>query len=138
MEALGLALAPSLAGDAGIAPIHDGSETGTWHARIFNLSSQFGASKLHFEALFEDGERVEQQLERLAPGETWDIPLRVIGMPPGGPLPSQAGKGSILRYSDERGILRFERQFGFMGRSNPDGSWTPSVSMISTSDARRI
>lgn len=138
MEALGLAIAPSLTGEAGISPIQDGSETGTWKARIFNLSSQFTATKLHFEARFEDGERADQELERLAPGESWEIPLRVIGMPPGGPLLSEAGRASVLRYSDERGILRYEQHFGFVGRRNPDGSWTPSVSMIPTSDARRI
>jgi hypothetical protein len=138
MEALGLAIAPSLAGDAGITPIPDGTETCTWHVRIFNLSTQFAASTLHFEARFKDGERVDQALERLAPGEHWELPLRVIGMPPGGPLPNEAEEVATLRYSDEKGILRYETEFGFMGRKNPDGSWTPSVSIIETSNARRI
>ena len=40
LEALGLAIAPSLAGDAGIQPIQDGSETGRWHARIFNVGGR--------------------------------------------------------------------------------------------------
>jgi hypothetical protein len=105
MEALGLAIAPTLAGDATISPILDGSETANWQARIANVSGQFAASRLHFEARFEDGTRVDQELERLEPGHTWEIPLRVIGMPPGGPLPEEARKASMLRYSRRRRIF---------------------------------
>jgi hypothetical protein len=137
LEALGLTIAPTLTGEGGISPIRDGSDTGTWQLRIFNTSAQFAASKLRFEARFEDNERVEYELERLGPGETWEVPLRVIGMPPGGPRPSEAGKLAILRYSDERGILRYQQWFSFLGRQNPDGSFTPSVSMV-PSEGHRI
>lgn len=138
MEALGLAIAPTLTAEGGVAPIRDGRDTGTWETRIFNVSGQFAASSLRFEARFQDGERVAHQLERLAPGDVWNVPLRVIGMPPGGPLPKEAGQQAVLRYSDERGILRYEQEFGFLGRQNPDGSFAPSVSMAAVSQAIRI
>src|SRR5262245_10714025 len=104
LEALGLAIAPTLAADAGIDPIQDGSETGRWHARIFNLSTQYAATRLHFEAVFKDGRIVNGELERLGPNETWTVQLRTIGMPPGGPTQEEAGHYAFVRYSDERGI----------------------------------
>lgn len=138
MEALGLAIAPTLTGEGGVAPIRDGNDTGTWETRIFNVSGQFAASGLRLEARFQDGLRVAHELERLAPGAIWNVPLRVIGMPPGGPLAREAGQQIVLRYSDERGILRYEQEFGFLGRQNPDGSFTPSVSIAPVSGGRRI
>jgi len=59
-------------------------------------------------------------------------------MPPGGPLPREAGQQVVLRYSDEQGILRYEQEFGFLGRQNPDGSFTPSVSIAPVSGGGRI
>lgn len=64
--------------------------------------------------------------------------LRVIGMPPGGPLAEEAGEFAVLRYSDEPGILRYEQQFGFLQGHRQDGSTFASVSMIPISEARRI
>jgi hypothetical protein len=138
MEALGLALAPVLSGEAGISPKDDGSETGTCEVRVMNISTQFNATKLHFEARFHDGFRVDDRLETLAAGSVWTVAMRVIGMPPGGPLPTEAGESATLRYSDERGIIRYEIQFGFFGRNNPDGSVVPSVTMGPVSEPVRI
>lgn len=138
MEALGLAMAPTLTADTMISPIDDDSETATWQARIVNSSGQFVASQLQFEARFMDGVRVHEELDRLDPGGVWEIPLRVIGMPPGGPLPAEAGKVSLLRYSDGRGILRYEQELGFLGRQNPDGSFIPSTSIAPLTEPCRI
>lgn len=138
MEALGLAIAPALTGDAGIDPLRDGSDTGRWHARIFNISTQYAATKLHFEATFEDGVTVKDELERLGPGETWTVQLRVIEMPPGGPSLEEAGRNALLRYFDERQILRYQLEFGFVGARRPDGSIRTSVSMVPVSEAIRI
>ena len=138
LEALGLAIAPTLAGDAGIDPILDGSDTGRWHARIFNIGAPYAAAKLHFEASFEDGVTVKEELERLAPGETWTVQLRTIGMPPGGPSHEEAGHHAFLRYSDERQILRYQMEFGFIVAPRPNGLTQPSVSMILVSEAVRI
>lgn len=138
LEALGLAIAPTLAGDAGIDPLRDGSETGHWHARVFNVSKQYAAASLHFEATFEDGLTVKDELERLGPGETWTVQLRTIGMPPGGPSPEEAGRYAFLRYSDERRILRYQIEFGFLTAPRPDGSTRTSVSMVPMSEAIRI
>jgi len=71
MEALGLAIAPTLTGEGGAVPIRDGSDTGTWETRIFNVSGQFAASGLRLEARFQDGLRVAHGLERLGPGAIW-------------------------------------------------------------------
>ncbi len=98
-KALGLAIAPALTGDAGIDPLRDGSDTGRWHARIFNISTQYAATKLHFEATFEDGVTVKDELERLGPGETWTVQLRVIEMPPGGPSLEEAGRNHSFATS---------------------------------------
>lgn len=138
LEALGLAIAPALAGDAGIEPLQDGSDTGRWHARIFNISGPYAATKLHFEATFEDGVTVKEELERLGPNETWTVQLRTIGMPPAGPSDEQAGCHAFLRYSDERQILRYQLEFGFLVAPRPNGLTQPSVSMIATSEAIRI
>jgi hypothetical protein len=138
LEALGLALAPSLFGDAVIDPRRDGSDLGEWRARVINTSAQFAASKLRFEAGFEDGVRAEGELERLEPGASCEFTLRTIGMPPGGPLPEEAGKFAVLRYSDERGILRYELQFGFLQGRRGDGTPFPSISMIAVSEPLRI
>ena len=138
LEALGLAIAPTLVGDAGIDPLHDGSDTGRWHARIFNISTQYAAARLHFEASFQDGVTVKDELERLGPGETWTVQLRTIGMPPGGPSLEEAGRNAFLRFSDERRILRYQIEFGFLATPRPDGSTRTSVSMVSVSDPARI
>jgi hypothetical protein len=138
LEALGLAIAPTLAGDAGIDPLLDGSDTGRWHARIFNLSTQYPAARLNFEATFEDGMTVKEELERLGPGETWTVQLRTIGMPPGGPSHEEAGHNACLRYSDERGILRYQVEFAFVVAPRPGGLTQPSVSMLPISEAIRI
>jgi hypothetical protein len=138
LEALGLAIAPTLGGEAGIDPPQDGSETGRWHARIFNTSKQYAAASLHFEAAFEDGFIVKEELERLGPGEIWVVQLRTIGMPPGGPSHEEAGRYAFLRYSDERRILRYQIEFGFVTAPRPDGSTRTSVSMVPVSEAIRI
>lgn len=138
MEALGLAIAPALTGEAGISPLRDGSDTGQWEARIHNVSTQYAAAKLHFEALFKDGATVKDELERLGPGETWTVQLRTIGMPPGGPAPQEAGRHAFLRFSDERRILRYQIEFGFLEAPRPDGSIRISVSMVPVSEAIRI
>lgn len=138
MEALGLAIAPALTGDAGISPLRDGSDTGQWEARIYNVSPQYAAAKLHFEAIFEDGVTVKSDLERLGSGETWTVQLRTIGMPPGGPSLQEAGHHAFLRFSDERRILRYQIEFGFLAASRPDGSIRTSVSMAPVSEAIRI
>lgn len=135
LEALGLAIAPTLTGDAGIDPLHDGSETGRWHARIFNTSNRRAAVRLRFEASFEDGEIVKDELERLDPGAVWTVQLRTIGMPPGGPTSEQAGRHAVLRYSDERDILRYQIDFGFVSAPRPGGLTQPSVSMVPVSDS---
>lgn len=137
MEALGLAIAPTLTGEAGIDPLRDGSDTGRWEARIFNTSTQYAAAKLHFEATFEDGVTVKDELERLGPGETWTVQLRTIGMPPGGPSPEEAGRYAFLRYSDERRILHYQMEFSFLTAPRPDGSIRTSVSMVPISEAIR-
>jgi hypothetical protein len=95
LEALGLAIAPTLFGDAGIDPLRDGSDTGRWHVRIINTSNRYAAARLRFEASFEDGETVKDELERLEPGAVWTIQLRTIGMPPGGPSLAQAGRHAV-------------------------------------------
>lgn len=138
LEALGLAIAPTLTGDAGIDPFQDGSETGRWRARIFNVSTQNAATKLHFEAHFADGATVKEELERLDPGETWTVQLRIIGMPPGGPSHEEAGRYAFLSYSDERQILRYRIEFGFLSAPRPDGSTRTSVSMVPVSQAVRL
>jgi hypothetical protein len=138
LEALGLALTPSLFSDAVIDPRRDGSDLGEWRARVTNTSVQFAASKLRFEAGFDDGTHVEGELERLEPGASHEFALRTIGMPPGGPLAEEAGKFAVLRYSDERGILRYEQQFGFLQGRREDGSAFPSISLIAVSEPRRI
>jgi hypothetical protein len=138
LEALGLAIAPSVAADAGIDPIPDGSETGRWHARIFNASTQYATAKLHFEAVFMDGWTAREELERLGPGETWTVQLRTIGMPPGGPTHQEAGHHAFIRYSDEREILRYQIEFGFVSAPRPEGQTQPSVTMIPVSEAVRI
>lgn len=138
LEALGLAITPALAGDAGIDPLQDGSETGRWHARIFNVSTQYAAANLHFEATFQDGEIVKDERERLDPGETWIVQLRTIGMPPGGPSHEEAGHHAFLRYSDERRILRYQIEFGFVTVPRPEGSTRTSVSRVPVSQAIRI
>lgn len=138
LEALGLAIAPTLAADAGIQPLQDGSETGRWHARISNISTQYAAASLHFEATFEDGVTVKDERDRLGPGETWTVQLRTIGMPPGGPSYEEAGRFAFLRYYDERRILRYQIEFGFVTATRPDGSIRTSVSMVPMSDAIRI
>ena len=138
LEALGLAIAPALTGDAGIDPLRDGSDTGRWEARIFNNSVQYAAANLHFEAAFEDGTTVKDERERLGPGEVWTVNLRTIEMPPGGPSLQEAGRHAFLRYSDERQILRYQMEFGFFGAHAPDGSIRTSVSMVPVSDAIRI
>jgi hypothetical protein len=58
-------------------------------------------------------------------------------MPPGGPSEDEAGKVAVLRYSDERGILRYELQFGFTAVAR-EGVTQHSISMIPTSEAQRI
>jgi len=138
MEALGLAIAPVLNGDAGIEPLQDGSDTGRWHARIFNVSPQYATTKLRFEATFNDGVTIKDELERLGPGETWTVQLRTISMPPGGPISEEAGRNAFLRYSDEREILRYQVEFGFLSAPRPDGSTRTSVSMVPVSSAIRI
>jgi hypothetical protein len=138
LEALGLAIAPAFAGDAGIDPLRDGTDTGRWHARLFNISTQYAATNLQFEAIFEDGVTVKHELERLRPGETWTVQLRVIEMPPGGPSAEEAGRNAFLRYCDERQILRYQLEFGFLGTHAPDGSIRHSVSMEAVSDVIRI
>lgn len=138
LEALGLAIAPTLSGDAGIDPIQDGSDTGRWHARIFNLSARYAATRLHFEAVFEDGQIVNGELERLGPNKTWTVQMRMIGMPPGGPTHEEAGHHAFLRYSDEREILRYQIEFGFVSAPRPGGLTQPSVSMVPMSEAIRI
>jgi hypothetical protein len=138
LEALGLAVAPALAGDAGIDPFRDGSDTGRWHARISNILTPYAATKLYFEATFEDGVIVTDALERLGPGETWTVQLRVIGMPSGGPSLQEAGRRALLRYSDERGILRYQVEFGFVTAPRSDGSTRTSVSMVPVCEAIRI
>lgn len=138
MEALGLAIAPSIAGEGGIDPLRDGSDTALWHLRLFNLSTQYAAAKLRFEASFVDGKTVKDELERLDPGETWTVQLRTIGMPPGGPSLEQAGRSAVLRYSDERDILRYQIEFGFINAPRPGGLSQPSVSMVAMGEAVRI
>jgi hypothetical protein len=138
LEALGLAIAPALTGEAGIDPIRDGRETCRWEARIFNISTQYAATKLHFEATFKDGVTVNEELERLGRGETWTVQLRTIGMPPGGPSLEEAGRNAFLRFSDERRILRYQIEFGFLAATRPDGSIRTSVSMVPVSDLARI
>jgi hypothetical protein len=138
LEALGLAIAPALAGEAGIDPLRDGSDMGQWEARILNISTQYAAAKLHFEATFEDGVAIKDEVERLDPGEIWVVQLRVIGMPPGGPSLGEAGRKAFLRYSDERRILRYQVEFGFVSATRPDGSIRTSVSMVPVSEAVRI
>jgi hypothetical protein len=138
LEALGLAIAPVLGGEGGIDPLRDGSDTGRWHARIANVSTQYAATRLHFEATFEDGLTVKDERERLGRGETWTVQLRTIQMPPGGPSVEEAGRNAFLRYSDERGILRYQIEFGFLSAPRPDGSARLSVSMVPVSEAIRI
>jgi hypothetical protein len=58
---------------SGSNPIQDGSDTGRWRARIFNVSTHYAATKLRFEAVFMDGWTAKEDLERLGPGETWTV-----------------------------------------------------------------
>ena len=138
MEALGLAIAPVLTGQAGIDPLLDGSGTGRWEARISNTSAQYAAVQLHFEAAFEDGVTIKDELERLGPGEIWIVQLRMIVMPPGGPSLEEAGRHAVLHYNDERRILRYQMEFSFLSAQRPDGSIRTSVSMVPISEAIRI
>jgi hypothetical protein len=138
LEALGLAMAPSLTGEAGIDPIMDGSETGRWEARIFNTGGQYAATALRFEATFADGKTVKEELERLGPGQRWTVQLRTIGMPPGGPSEEEVGHGAVLRYSDERQILRYQIEFGFLSASRPGGLTQHSISMVPVTESMRI
>lgn len=124
--------------EGGIDPLRDGSDTGRWHVRILNVSTQYAASRLHFEAGFEDGQIAKGQRERLGRGETWTVQLRTIPMPPGGPSAEESGRNAFLRYSDERGILRYQIEFGFVSARRPDGSIRTSVSMFPVSEAIRI
>jgi hypothetical protein len=138
LEALGLAIAPAIAVDAGIDPVPDGSDTGRWHARIFNVSTRYAASKLHFEAAFTDGWVAKDEIESLGPNETWTVQMRTIGMPPGGPTHQEAGHHAVLRYSDEREIIRYQIEFGFVSAPRPEGKTQPSVSMIAVTEPFRI
>lgn len=138
LEALGFAIAPDLNGDSGIEPLRDGSETGDWWVRMVNESREFAATRLRYEAAFKDGHRVNETTERLGPGEDWRIVLRRATMPPAGPLRSEAGESAVLRYSDERGIVRYQLDFAFIETPRDDGVPRPSVTVMPLSDARRI
>jgi len=138
LEALGFAIAPDLNGDSGIEPMRDGTETGDWWVRMVNESREFAATKLRYEAAFKDGHRVSETTERLGPSESWRIVLRRATMPPAGPCRTEAGESAVLRYSDERGIVRYQLDFAFIESPRDDGMPHPSVTIVPFSEPRRI
>lgn len=125
MDALALALAPRLRVECWAVAEPEGSEVGVWKAEVLN-ESQFAAVDVTVEARFADGERVRDSIERLPAGEARTIPLRAIEPPPGGPTSSQAGEELVLRYSDERGIGRYELRHLFLS-GGPSGQPTGGV-----------
>jgi hypothetical protein len=138
LNALALGIVPTLNLDTVIDPLEDGTTRGRWAARSINGSSQFAATDVHLEATFQDGHVVSQATERIAPGDTWLVTFREIEMPPGGPAPDEAGKSLVLRYSDERHIARHEQQFWFLNKTYRGEPASPTISVMSDSDPRRI
>jgi hypothetical protein len=129
VDALALALAPNLRVESFAVAVAEGSDVGAWNAEVFN-ETQFAATDVTLEAKFRDGVRVRERIERLAGGAVQAIGLRSIDPPPGGPTPAQAGEELLLRYSDERGIARYELRYLFLSRNLPDGRSIPIGTVV--------
>lgn len=138
LDALALAIAPTLGAEFAVSPQTDESGVGRWTARIFNGSSQFAATDVAFEAIFRDGHAVRDTTERIAPSEDREILLRETALPPGGPSLDEAGETAVIRYSDERNIARYEQRYSFLSRKLGDGTRLPTGGAIATSEPLRV
>jgi hypothetical protein len=137
-DALALGIVPTLNLDTTIDQLEDGSTRGRWAARVINVSTQFAATDVHLEATFQDAQAVSQTTERMPPGHSWSVALRVIEMPPGGPTAGEAGTSLVLRYSDERKIARYEQEFAFLWKTYQGAPTAPTISVMPVSDPTRI
>lgn len=137
MDALAFALAPTLRVECSAVAESEGSARGVWKARIFNETER-AAIDVTLEAHFRDGRRVLDRIERLAGGAVQMIPLREIEPPPGGPTSAQAGEELVLRYSDERGIGRYELRHLFLSKGHPNTEATPTGAVVPEGPPVRI
>jgi hypothetical protein len=137
LEALALSIAPALATDLSVRPQGDGNR-GRWTAQIRN-QSRFAATNIRFDATFRDGRSARGSIERLGPGEQWEVLLREVDMPPGGPSPEEGGRDMVLRYSDDRGIARYQQNYAFLVTDrHPGAPPRPTGTAIPTGEPARI
>jgi hypothetical protein len=87
--------------------------TGTRVLAAVDNPSEWPASDLTFEFRFRDGRVVHDSAERLPPGgdEEWSVVL-LDSPPPNMDLEREADY-AVLRYSDDRGIARYEQRTVF-------------------------
>lgn len=135
MDALALALAPRLRIECWPVAEPEGSDSGVWKAEIFN-ESEFAATNVVLEAHFRDGQRLQEHIERLAGGTIEAVPMRDIEPPPAGPTIAQSGEELVLRYSDERGIGRYELRHLFLVKGGGQG--VPTGGVMADGPPRRI
>ena len=98
--------------------------TGTRQLAMINNLGEWPATQLEFEARFRDGRVIRDRAERLAPvdrgGEDWKV---VLEDPPAGTVEEKVDF-AILRYSDDRGIARYESRTKFRYERSVKGSAT--------------
>lgn len=146
LEALAVGIRPRLKAEFGV--LHRGDEhgqpTGAQLAAWVTNEAEWAATDVTLDVEFRDGRHVGERTERLDAhprvdptphAEQWTVTLGEV--PAGAQSIHSHGKEAILRYSDERGIARYQITYGFVFRQGTEGPITSTFSAIDV-DERRI
>ena len=150
LDALAYAIAPRLDVNFGLSvPPHKPGEAAgprRWKARLTNPSN-FAATAITFEARFRDGRPpILVSTERLAPTretEVWTArehhDVNLGEHRPGGSANHEALlESAVMRFTDERGIARYEQTVDFLWTVSKKGTITSTMSQTTVNEPIRI
>jgi hypothetical protein len=140
LEALAVGIRPALE----VRFVVLGNTTGSHHAAIVDNVSEWPATHLVFDMRFRDGHAISERAERLDPargdGQAPNDGRWTPVLAPAEPRTTffaEIADSAVLRYSDDRGIARYEQSFRFNFTKTRNGSIVSTGASIDF-DQRRI